>query len=207
MRSPLADTLGALGRALEELGARWYLFGAQAALLYGAARLTADIDVTVMLGERQNADLASALERAGFRLRVSDAGAFVAKTRVPPFVDLRSGMPVDVVLAGPGLEEIFLRRRRRRRVDGVPVFVASPEDVVVMKVLAGRGKDEDDVLAILAAQRLLDLRHIRKTLDALEAALGQSDLRPRFESLLARGRRPGRAKGSSRPRRRRGSGR
>ncbi len=43
MRSPLAEALAALGRALGKLGLRWYLFGAQAALLYGAARLTADI--------------------------------------------------------------------------------------------------------------------------------------------------------------------
>ncbi|MEW6688686.1 MAG: hypothetical protein AB1452_06285 [Pseudomonadota bacterium] len=83
-------------------------------------------------------------------------------------------MPVDVVLSGPGLEELFLRRRRRRIVEGVPVQVASPEDIVVMKVLAGRGKDEEDAIAILAAQRRLGLAQIRKTVSALERALGQS---------------------------------
>lgn len=189
MRSPLAEALAALARALERLDARWYLFGAQAALLYGAARLTADVDITVQFGDRKTSDLVRALERAGFRLRVRDAGAFVAKTRVLPFLHSRSGMPFDVVLAGPGLEEIFFRRRRRRSIEGVPVRVASPEDVVVMKVLAGRGKDEDDVIAIVAAQRRLKLARIRETLDALERALGQSDLSPRFESLLARARR------------------
>lgn len=190
MRSPLAEALAALGRALGTLRVRWYLFGAQAALLYGAARLTADVDVTVWLGKRETASLMRALERAGFRLRVRDAGGFVAKTRVLPFVHPRSGMPVDVVLAGPGLEELFFKRRRRRTIEGVPVFVASPEDIVVMKTLAGRGKDEDDAVAILAAQPRLNLRRIRATLGALECALDQSDLVPRFESCLARARRP-----------------
>ena len=189
MRSALAEALAALARALEKLDARWYLFGAQAALLYGAARLTADVDVTVQLGDRQTAELVRALEKAGFRLRVRDVGEFVARTRVLPFVHPRSGMPIDIVLAGPGLEDLFFRRRRRRIVEGVPVPVASPEDVVVMKVLAGRGKDEDDVIAILAAQRKLNLERVRKTLDALERALDQSDLSPRFEALLSRARR------------------
>lgn len=45
-------------------------------------------------------------------------------------------MPVDVVLAGPGLEELFLRRRRRHRRGGVSIPVASPEDLIVMKLLA-----------------------------------------------------------------------
>lgn len=194
MRSPLAEALAALGSALKSLRVRWYLFGAQAALLYGASRLTADVDVTVQLGDQETANLVQALERAGFRLRVRDVGGFVARTRVLPFVYPRSGMPVDIVLAGPGLEDLFFRRRRRRIVDGVPVFVASPEDVAVMKVLAGRGKDEDDTIAILAAQPRLNLRRIRTTLGALERALDQSDLRPRFERLLARARRPARAR-------------
>jgi hypothetical protein len=97
-------------------------------------------------------------------------------------------MPVDIVLAGPGPEELFLRRRRRRQIEGVTVFVASPEDIVVMKMLAGRGKDEDDTLAILATQTRLRIAGIRSTLGLLERALGQSDLRPRFEQLLARAR-------------------
>jgi hypothetical protein len=188
MRSALAEALAALGRVLGRLRVRWYLFGAQAALLYGAARLTADIDVTVQIGERGTAGLARALEQAGFRLRVRDVADFVAKTRVLPFVHDRSGMPVDIVLAGPGPEELFLKRRRRRQIEGVTVFVASPEDIVVMKMLAGRGKDEDDTLAILAARPRLEIARIRSTLDLLERALGQSDLRPRFEQLLARAR-------------------
>jgi len=189
MRSALAEALAALARALEKLDARWYLFGAQAALLYGAARLTADVDVTVQFGDRQTAELVRALENAGFRLRVRDIGRFVAKTRVLPFIHPGSGMPIDIVLAGPGLEELFFRRRRRRIIEGVTVPVASPEDVVVMKVLAGRAKDEDDVIAIIAAQRKLNLKRVRETLDALERALDQRDLSPRFEALLARARR------------------
>ena len=189
MRSPFAETLAALGRALGKLRIRWYLFGAQAALLYGSARLTADVDVTVHLGDRETADLVGGLEKAGFRLRVRDVNRFVATTRVLPMLHGRTGMPVDVVLAGPGLEQLFLKRRRRRVIDGVAVSVASAEDMVVMKVLAGRGKDEDDALAILAARPKLDLAQVRVTLEALERALDQADLRPRFEQLLARARR------------------
>lgn len=46
MRSPIADLLAALASAFDTLGMSWYLFGAQAAIVYGVARLTADVDVT-----------------------------------------------------------------------------------------------------------------------------------------------------------------
>ena len=166
--------------------AEWYLFGAQAAIIHGAARLTADVDVTVRLVPgATTASLVSALERQGFRPRFTDQ-AFIDRTRVVPFVHLATSMPVDAVLAGPGLEDLFFTRAAIRDVDGVSIPVASAEDVIVMKVLAGRGKDGDDVTAILDAQREgLDLRYVRDTLRALEDALGQSDLLDAFE-LMAR---------------------
>ena len=186
MPSPVAELLAALASALQRLHVPWYLFGAQAALLYGAARLTADVDVTVDLGDRSSAELVDALHADGFRLRVRDVDDFVARTRVLPFEHVATGMPLDVVLAGPGLEALFLERRRERLVEGVSVPLASPEDLVVMKVLAGRPKDVDDAVAILAAQPTLAVATVRETLNLLERALDQSDLLPLFERLLER---------------------
>lgn len=103
-------------------------------------------------------------------------------------------MPVDVVLAGPGLEDQFFDRVESRDVDGVPVRLASPEDIIVMKVLAGRPKDVDDVTAVVAAYATrLDRAYIEATLSALEQGLGQSNLRPAFRAAIER------AGGRSRP--------
>jgi len=101
-----------------------------------------------------------------------------------------SGVPVDIVLGGPGPEQLFLGRARQHVIEGVPVPVASPEDMVAMKVLAGRPKDLDDALAILVANPALDAGLVRGTLEPLEAALDRSDLVPAFEGLLRRSRQP-----------------
>lgn len=104
---PIADLLARLERVFATLGLRWFLFGAQAAILYGVARLSVDVDVTVDLGGRSSAELVGALAEAGFELRVADIAGFAEATRVLPFVHRESRIPVDVVLAGPGLEEQF----------------------------------------------------------------------------------------------------
>ena len=186
MASPVAELLAAFGSVADRLGVPWYLFGAQAALLYGAARLTADVDVTVDLGTHPTHALVDGLSIAGFELRVRDVDQFVERTRVIPLVHVSTGLPLDVVLAGPGPEALFLARVQHRDVEGISVPVASPEDLVVMKVLAGRSKDLEDVRAILTAHRSdLDLGHLRETLHALESALDQSDLSPLLEQLLS----------------------
>ncbi len=187
MRSPVADLLADLALALDEASVAWYLFGAQAAILHGAARLTADVDVTVRLPEAMSQEtLAARIEQHGFRRRTVDP-AFVERTRVIPFVHAPTNLPLDVVIAAPGIEDLFFDRAQVREIDGVRARVASPEDIAVMKVLAGRGKDLDDVTSILAAYgNVLDVGYVRKTLTLLEQALGQSDLLPTFEQLLAR---------------------
>jgi hypothetical protein len=184
------DLIAALAEALRSVGARWYLFGAQAALIWGRPRLTADVDVTVRLEPEDPDALVRAFAQRGFRLRVDTGDDFVRRTRVLPFVFVPNGLPVDVVLAGPGLEELFLSRAVQVRIGGTAVPVISPEDLIVTKVLAGRPKDLEDVRGILI-ERLgqLDLAAIRSTLASVEAALGQSDLQPAFEAELARAQR------------------
>lgn len=181
--SPLAELLADLHRALASLGLRWYLFGAQAAILYGVARLTADVDVTVDAAALPNTLLVDRLGAAGFEMRVPDAEGFIERTRVLPLVHARTRLPLDVVLAGPGLEELFFTRVEERAVGDLPVPVASAEDLVAMKILAGRGKDLDDIAAILRA-RPINPERVRSTLRLLEHALDRRDLLPEFERLL-----------------------
>ena len=190
MQSPQtvpAELLAALSTALSELRATWYLFGAQAAMVWGRPRLTADIDVTVRLELEDPERLVRTLEARGFSLRVGDADDFIRRTRVFPFLHVASGMPLDIVLAGPGLEDLFLSRARPITMAGVVVPVISPEDLIATKILAGRPKDMEDVRGILH-ERLpdLDIELVRSTLALLEDALGQSDLLPVFERELAR---------------------
>jgi hypothetical protein len=187
MRSPVAELLADLAAALDEAGVAWYLFGAQAAILHGVARLTADVDVTVRWPDTHpNEALVERLERHRFVRRVADP-AFTERTRVIPLLHVPSGLPLDVVLAGPGLEDQFFDRVQRREVEGVTIRLVSPEDLIVMKVLAGRPKDVDDVVAVAAAYRgTLDTDYIERTLTTLEAALAQSDLLPSFRLALTK---------------------
>ena len=187
MRSPVGDLFVDLVAALDHVGVEWYLFGAQAAILHGSARLTADVDVTVRLPAAISPQsLVGALVDHGFTARFPDP-AFIERTRVIPVVHTRSSVPVDVVLAGPGIEDRFFDRVQLRTVEDVTVRVASAEDIIVMKILTGRAKDVEDVDALLQAQRAhLDVSYVREVLTLLESALSQSDLLPAFEKALER---------------------
>src|SRR5205823_9732207 len=111
--------LAGLGQALHSLSVRWYLFGAQAAILYGAARLTADVDITADPGARSLQEIIRRLADHAFEPRVPDVDGMADSTRVLPLVHVPTRIPVDVVLAGPGLEELFFAAVRDERIDDV----------------------------------------------------------------------------------------
>jgi hypothetical protein len=182
IQSAALELLTALAPVASRWG-RWYVFGAQAVILYGVPRLSADVDVTLALEpdapDRFVADMAA----AGFGLRIDDSD-FVRRTRVLPFIHTSTGMPVDVVLAGSGLEDEFLARARQTDVDGMVLPVIDLADLIVAKVLAGRPKDIDDAGALWRLHgRTVDADRIRRTLRLLEEALAQGDLVSTFERL------------------------
>ena len=185
--SAAAAVLAAFADVARRRRLRWYLFGAQAVALYGIARTSADVDVTVELRRVSTSAFVEAMEGGGFALRVSDVDGFVAATRVLPFSHSGSGFPIDVVLAGPGLEELFLGRVRELRFEGVRVSVLSPEDLIVTKILAGRPKDIEDVRGILRQRDIaVDPTRARSLLAELEKAIGEGDLVARLDRLLGK---------------------
>ena len=187
MQPGALELIDADERALRPLGLRWYVFGAQAVVVYGFVRQTADVDVTVEEPPGGAAELIDAFTTAGFKLRVEDnVEDFVARTRVLPLVHVPSRLPVDLVLAGPGPEEGFLQRARTVEAAGVRFPVISPEDLVVVKVLAGRLKDLEDVRGVLLRNPDLDLEAVRARLHELQSLLDQSDLLPRLEEIVDR---------------------
>lgn len=188
--SPLADTskvLSALHDVLAGAGVRWYLFGAQAVIIWGRPRLTADVDVTLALDPSEVDRILDPLTRAGFDPRPENPRGFVLRTRILPVIHEPTGMPVDLVLAGPGLEMEFLENAREIDVGGRKIPVISPEDLVTAKILAGRVKDMEDAESVVAEQLdRLDLARIRHWLGVLEQSLDRRDLLPELERMVNR---------------------
>jgi hypothetical protein len=175
--------LGAVGRAMRRLRAPWYVFGGQAVALHGAPRATEDIDVTV-LAEASTPAVLAALRAEGIIPRVEDAG-FIATSRVIPSDHRASGWKLDVVLGGPGLEELIAAGSVKRRVGRVVVPLLRLEHLLILKVLAYRPRDIADVSRLLAVNGArVDLAEVRELLAALEEAVAEGGLVARFDRIL-----------------------
>lgn len=184
-RPDVAEHLRAIARALEPLGIRWYVFGAQAVIYAGAVRTTADIDITI---EDVGVDeVRRALRKAGFVLRDDIEGVeeLIEHHRILPMEHRETGMQLDVVRAGPGPEAEMLDRRIIRRVGRAKLPFVSTNDLLVLKTLAARAKDLEDVRGLLrSGTPEIDVEVVRQRLDELGALIDDSTLRALFDEQV-----------------------
>ena len=97
-----------------------------------------------------------------------------------------TGIDVDISLGALPYEEDLIRRADSVEVQGLSLRVSTPEDLVIMKWLAHRPRDLQDVEGILDAKPQLNVAFIRQMLVALSELSTEFDLIGEFESLLVR---------------------
>jgi len=168
MFSSLIERLAA---ALESAGIPYMLIGGQAVLLYGEPRLTRDIDVTLGLPPSDVDRLLSLAAGLSLDILAGRPAEFAAETSVLPCREPATAIRIDFIFSWSAYEQEALNRVNRVTLGATEVCFASPEDVVVHKIIAGRPRDLEDVRSILIKNPGLDLEDVRKWLTEFDASL------------------------------------
>jgi hypothetical protein len=174
-----------IGSCLKQHSIPYMITGSQAFLLYGKPRLVRDIDIIIGLDARCTNLLLSILQEMALLPVPDDPKAFVKQTMVLPALDEPTGVRVDFIISSSAYEEQALKRVRRVRLNDHPLCFASPEDVIIHRVLVGQFGDQEDVRSILVSHlNNLDLPYIRRWLREFEAASGKGTFLLSFEGVL-----------------------
>jgi hypothetical protein len=89
-----------------------------------------------------------------------------------------TNVKLDLALGLSGFEQQAITRAQPVDIGGTTVLVVTAEDLLIMKVLAGRPQDEQDATAIVTAQeRHLDWEYCLAVARDLGDALGQDLVR------------------------------
>jgi len=173
-----------LQSAIEGNGWRFCFIGGVAVQRWGSPRFTQDIDLTLLTGFGDEATFVDGLLRL-LDPRRPDARDFALRNRVL-LARTRSGVDVDVALGALPFEERSVARATPWVVEkGVVLTTCSAEDLVVYKAFAGRGRDWDDLEAVLIRQHgRLNLAQIRSELSPLLELKGEVEALDKLEGTL-----------------------
>lgn len=123
------------------------LIGGLASSIRGRLRVTADIDIVVDCEVSAAVSLLKQLDKKSFRPFVEDAEISIRQFYVLPIVDVDSGTPIDLAIGASGFEKMVVQRAWTP--EGYSIPVATAEDLLLMKIMAGRAQDISDVKGIV----------------------------------------------------------
>ena len=184
----------ALAEALQARAVRHMLVGGLAVAVHGRPRFTKDIDLVVALATSEVVPFLRELTARGFELREEDlASRLLSPGQVGRAFfggdPVEERLHVDLMMVLSGYEEQALSRAATHTVLGVPWSVASPEDLLLSKVVSGRPIDIADAEAIVARNGTdLDVEYLRRWASDLAAALVRPELPARLDETLRKGR-------------------
>ena len=169
---------------LESQGTRYLVIGGLAVVAVGEPRTTADADAIVFVSPSEADSLIRRAAETGFEVRADVERERLATTGTMRF---RKGRyQIDLITASLPFEEMAYERASVHELFGKRLPFPSPEDLILLNVLAGRDKDMLDATGVARrhAERL-DIPYLEQTLRPIcELA---EDMTPwsRLERVLA----------------------
>ena len=174
MNDAIRRTLADIATFLRDEKIPFAVIGGIAVTVRGDPRFTAAVDVVVGIEVDRGIELLDATAASSFRALLPDAEEILTSAYILPLRHVETGIRVDVAIGLSGFERDMIERAEEIAFEGVSVPVASAEDLLLMKVLAGRPRDLEDAKGIASrCEPTLDWDSILRVGGQLQEATDQ----------------------------------
>lgn len=161
------------------------IIGGVAASLLGKARFTADIDSLIFVDDENLADFFKTAAKYGLLPRIKDVLEFALKNRVILLKHQASNINIDLSLGLLPFEMQALKRSRNFKIGKLQIVLPTPEDLIIMKAVANRPIDLEDIRNILEINPKLDVKYIKYWVKEFSEILELPEMYEGIKKLLA----------------------
>jgi Nucleotidyl transferase of unknown function (DUF2204) len=186
VQASLLSALTDLVRWLDAASVPSMIIGGVAASVLGQPRLTQDVDALAILPEERWATAMDAAAAFGIVPRIDNPLDFARRSRVLLLKHGASGIDIDVTFGGLPFEQTAVENSDRHDIGGLTVKLPRVEDLLIMKAIAHRPKDLQDIEGLLKAHPDADVNRVRQWVREFAVATGMGDMLEEFDKLLAR---------------------
>lgn len=170
--SDLVTVLSDFVRLFDEHRLPYAVMGGIAVRAYGVPRPTYDVDFTVAIERARLPRLYTAVRDAGYTVPEPYESGWVDQVAGMPVVKFRfyeggRAIDVDTFLAESDYQREVMSRRQRAEVEEMTTWLATAEDLILLKLSAHRPRDLVDVADVLFIHGELDLAYMRVWADKL----------------------------------------
>lgn len=181
---PFRAAIEALQRLFHKFDDRGVIIGGIAVGFLGRPRFTADVDAMFLLSTREISKFIELAREDNIIPRIKDAEEFAIKSRVLLLKYAPTETDIDVSIGILPFEEEMVERSSIKSFSNLSLRLPTPEDLIIMKAVAHRSKDLEDIRTIAEKYPNLDVKRIEKWVKAFGEVLETPDLWDSISSLL-----------------------
>jgi predicted nucleotidyltransferase len=181
---PFFEALGALQNLLAKFDYRGVIIGGIAVGFLGRPRLTEDIDAMFILSVNDIPRFLDAASEENIQPRIKNAEDFARKNRVLLLRHLPTEINIDISLGALLFEEEMVDRSVLKKTGAISIQLPTPEDLIIMKAIAHRPKDLEDIRTIVDNNPKLDKKRIQTWVKSFADALESPGLWPKIKAIL-----------------------
>ncbi|MBI5839896.1 MAG: nucleotidyltransferase [Chloroflexi bacterium] len=181
---PFKETIEAIQRVLAKFDNRGVIIGGIAASFLGKPRFTEDVDAVFILSIEDIPSLIEIAKAEKIVPRIEKADEFARKNRVLLLVHSPTETKIDISLGALPFEEEMVKRGTIQSSATLSVRLPTPEDLIIMKAIAHRPKDMEDIRAVVDKQSRLDRKRIKYWVSSFAEVLEMPDLWKQIEEIL-----------------------
>jgi hypothetical protein len=169
----IAKVFRNITNALDSANIPYMLTGSFASNLYGTGRSTQDIDLVVAAMPDQMQILAGSFQNTDYYFDLPQAIDAARQRSMFNILDMEYGWKIDLIFLKPGAyHQAAFRRKVPAEMEGVPIFAATAEDLILAKLDWARMGESvrqiQDVAGVLKVQKnKVDLAYIEKWVQEL----------------------------------------
>ena len=181
---PFRAAIEALHRLLEKYNERGVIIGGIAVGLLGKPRYTADVDAMFLLSTQEIPQFLELARMEEIVPRIKDAEGFARNTRVLLLRHAPTEIEIDISLGVLPFEEEMVERGSVKSFAKLSARLPTPEDLIIMKAIAHRPKDLEDIRTIVDNNPNLDHARIEHWVKSFAEILEMPDLWKQIEAIL-----------------------
>jgi len=171
---------------LDGSGIQAVFVGGIAGAALARARVTRDVDLLAALPQDGLEGLPATLGPFGLAVRAPDAISRARRSAILPLRHAASGLDIDVLIAVAPFHQEVIAAGSWADYHGVQLRLPRVEDLLIMKALAGRPKDQIDIVEILefCGDAGVDLARVRRSVAEVAEATAMPERVDELDRLI-----------------------
>ena len=186
MDNPVVAALLEIVDLLEFSRIEYVVMGGMAVRALALPRPTNDVDLTISYPAELIPELLKSFESEFIQVPEVYKNGWLDEVdgmrllKLKTWIDREHNVDLDIFLSESEFQSSMLRRKIRMDVAGRTIWMVTPEDLVLLKLIADRPRDRIDVADVLFIQGELDRKYLIRwaaslgVIDRLESALSEN---------------------------------